>query len=245
MFDTCVYPQGLSDDELAVMRSFGIDTILARAKPATFPVSALSPFSHEIVRRCARNDVQASLAIGVHPSSRLSSLELDELAHASLQANAIGPTGLVFNTASEREALAMHCELALMTRKPLLVTAPKQDSARRIREVIALVRQHEIPPSRVAFENCSLTSARLVHHLGYFCGLTIHHEALNAKEASLLIIELGAHRFFVGSGAGNGPSDILAMPHFLSHLKKNRFSGSLRSALTRNANRFFGVGLHS
>jgi predicted metal-dependent TIM-barrel fold hydrolase len=245
MFDTCVYPQGLSDDELAVMRSFGIDTILARAKPATFPVSALSPLSHEIIGRCARNDVKASLAIGVHPSSRLSGLEIDELAHASLHANAIGPTGLFLNTASERETLAMHCELALMTRKPLIITVPNHNNERRTREVIALVRRHELSPSRVAFEHCSLKSARLVHQLGYFCGLTIHHESLSAMEASSLIVELGAHRFFVGSAAGNGPSDILAMPRFLNHLKKNRFSGSLRSALTRNANRFFGVGLHS
>jgi predicted metal-dependent TIM-barrel fold hydrolase len=244
MFDSCVYSKGLSDGELKLMRQFGIRSVLLRAIPD--PRSSLNQVMQELKlesKRLSRFDITPHCALATNSSSNGHQLDVDDLARAQelVKARAIGPCELKTNTSAEIESFSTHAQLCELTRRPLLIASPSKLKERRTRQTISLLRKLNAT-AHVVFENGSALTSSLVHQMGLNAILNIHHEYFTPLGAILLIQKYGAHRFLLGSGAGLGPADILAVPRMANEMKKMRLSNSVRNALLfGNALKLFGI----
>ncbi len=199
------------------------------------------------MRRLRRGGLGAYAALGVAPDRipprGLEALlaDLPELLGRG-QVAAIGPVGLDAGGAWEERALVLQLELARGLRLPVLVRTPPRARERGTRRLLVLLREAELDPSRVLVAPADARTVKLVRACGFAAGLWLSgaHGAL--EEAVEAVAALGPEGIVLGSDAGEGGGDLLALPRAADRLAKAGLSDAvIRRVCAGNAVAWLGV----
>jgi hypothetical protein len=140
---------------------------------------------------------------------------------------AVGPLMLHRGSEAEQALFLEQLSLADELGRPVIVTAPLARVQTLTTQTLALLHRARFPVDRVLFDGLEEKSVRAVLARGHFAGLTLHPDRLDVDVAEALVHALGPERLILGSGAGLGPSDLLALPRLVSRLKRGKLSGGV------------------
>lgn len=251
LFDAHLHAEGLSDVDLETLRLFGVERALLPAHPlltTPTPRAILNQFAELTGKqreRCARAGITAHVAIGLHPRA-LPRRGTDEVLSAipgllqREKVRAIGPAGLFRDTEVEREVLVAQARLARRFRFPLLVTLPSREHERLARRTLEVLRGTRIPPRLVLVEGVSGRTLPLVRALGYRAALSLHPDGIGTDRAVALCRKHGGTGVVLSSHAGDGASDLLALPRAHALLVRAGLSPLARRVAFRNAATLLG-----
>ena len=257
-FDAQLHPLALRGGDLADLRYFGVTGALAPAEQTVVPPTrdgirrawdALVPGA---TRRLRRAGIAGFAAVGIHPRSipwrGLEALmaELPEYLGRP-QVVALGAVGLDQGGVREEAVFVRQIELARELRIPVVVRTPWRRDERLTRRTLALPRQHDLDPSRVLVTRADRHTVRMIRACGYAAGLTLSAIAGNGggdpiDEAVGLVRSLGPEGLVLGSGAGDGAGDLLAVPRAAARLAKAGLSKAVvRRVCGANARALLGI----
>lgn len=250
MFDARLTPSGLSDADVETLRSFGVTGALLFPTAAT-SVDELEPTHRALLaqhqRLSARGlDVVGCTAVRVALAGRPGlAAELARLPErlGAPGVVALGPLSLHRGTEAECAVFVDQLVMAHELARPVIVTAPLARSLPLVTKMLALLHRARLPPERVLFDGLTERSVRAVLARGHVAGLTLHPDRLDVDVAEALVHALGPERLVLGSGAGDGPSDLLSLPRLLSRLKRGKLSGGVLARVSsKTVSRFLGRG---
>lgn len=250
VFDTHLYPEGLSDRDLETLRFFGVSHALCTihpSRPQPSPKELLGQFDRLVRREIPRLEgagIRALAAVGVPPNSlpRRGFAEVMGSLPSYFRGGrvvALGEIGLKKGTEEEEAALAEQLELARRLSVPVLVSAPPSGPDALTRRLLQLIRDSQVRPVQVLVENASVRMLRPVLECGHFAGLSLHPDVLPFRRAIAWVRKAGVERLVLSSSAGLGASDLLAVPYLASRLKKAGLSDRVVACVSeRNARAF-------
>lgn len=255
LIDAHVHADGLSDADIALLASFGVEQVLVCAHDGA--IERLEPtvdgwvaqferlLGHEAAR-FRRHGVRALFALGVHPAhapvrglERLLHLLPGYLSHPAVVA--IGALGFKTGDARERWVLGRQLEMAETLRRPALVSAPPLDPDGGLRPLAALLHEHRLPASRILVERLTARHVLLLRELGFYMALEPSPGRLSMAEIESMVKRHGPERFVLSSHAGDGAANVLAVPQTAAALSHAGLSDAVVERLgRRNLLRFIG-----
>ena len=254
-FDAQIHPLALHAGDFADLRFFGIAGALAFAEEA--PVASRDAarrgwdaVASTGVRRLRKAGIEGFAAVGIHPRRiPLRGLEalLAELPDflGRPQVVAIGAIGLEEGGAREEMVFSRQLDLARELRLPVIVYTPWRAKERITRRAIALLREHDLDPGTVLVTGADARTVRMIRGYGYSAGLSLSATAGRGDaldEAARLVRALGAEGLVLGSGAGDGAGDLLALPRAVGRMRKVGLSADvLRRVCRANARELLGI----
>lgn len=249
MFDARLHPHTLADADLETLREFGVTGALVVCRAAETIDDVRTSWDDALKQRTRleRFGVDAFVALSIPcraVTARGLSAALRALPEALGQPRvaALGPLMLSRGSADEQRVLSDQLALAHEFARPVLLTAPAARHEAMVAKTLALVKRAALEPSQVAFDGLGLKSVRSALARGHFAGLTLHPDRLEVDLAERMIHALGPERLVLGSGAGEGPSDLLALPRLVSRLKREKLSaGVVKRVSERNARAWLHV----
>jgi predicted metal-dependent TIM-barrel fold hydrolase len=199
------------------------------------------------VRRLRRGGLAAYAALGIAPD-RIPPRGLEALL-ADLpdllgrgEVAAIGPVGLDAGGPWEERGLALQLELARELRMPVLVRTPPRARERGTRRLLVLLREAELDPRRVLVAPADARTVKLVRACGFAAGLWLSGARGALEDAVEAVAALGPEGIVLGSDAGEGGGDLLALPRAADRLAKAGLSDAvIRRACGGNAVLWLGV----
>ena len=250
--DLHLHAEGLSDADLATLAYFGLSAALTCAHDAGATRSEeLRQHWDELVSvqaaRLKAAGIRPLVALGVHPS-RIPWHGIDALI-AELpryfddpRVVALGELGLQNGGEREEEILRRQLELSLTLRRPVIVHTPAEEKLSRTRRLIALLRESGVAPQRVLIDHVTAETFPLVRACGFWAGLTLQPGGLDAEEAAQLLSRHGAESVALTSDAGEGATDLLALPRAADALASAGLSREfLRRAMLEGPRLFLGL----
>ncbi len=253
-FDAELHPLPLRRGDLDDLRFFGVAGALAPADDAVAPVtreslrSAWDALAPGATRRLRRAGIAGFAAVGIHPrripwrglEALLAELP-DFLGRRHVQA--MGAVGLEEGGAREEAVFARQLELARELRLPVVVHTPWRRKERMTRRVLALLREHELEPRRALVTHADARTVRMIRACGYAAGLSLSAGPSDAiDDAVQLVRSLGSEGLVLGSGAGDGAGDLLALPRAAGRMAKAGLSQAvIRRVCCANALQFLGL----
>ena len=84
-----------------------------------------------------------------------------------------------------------------------------------------------MPPDRVLIDHVTAETFPLVRALGFWAGLTLQPDGLDAQSAAALLHKHGAENVVLTSDIGEGASDLLALPRTSEALRRAGLSAAL------------------
>jgi predicted metal-dependent TIM-barrel fold hydrolase len=257
-FDAHLDARALGRRDLEDLRFFGVTGALVPVSDWPSPTGAdairrdWTELSGPLVRRMKRCGVAGYVALGIHPAriprSGLEALLTDLpdfLGRPSVVA--IGEIGLVAGTPREEEVFGRQLALAKDLRIPVLVRTPWRATLLRTRRILAILRQAELEPSKVLVDHADTRTAKMIRACGYRAGICLSATPTSGRrsfldEAVRLVESLGPEGLILGSGAGEGAGDLLALPRIADRMASARLSDAvIRRVCGGNAVAFFGV----
>lgn len=254
LFDAQLDPLALRPGDLADLRYFGVAGALATAGAVRPPATreavrrtwdALAPGA---VRRLRRAGIAGFAAVGIHPRyipwRGLEALLAELPEHLGRRhVRAVGPIGLDEGGPREEGVFARQLELARELRLPVVVHTPWRRKEPVTRRALAVLREHELAPERVLVGRADARTVRMIRACGYAAGLALSAGAGDAlDEAARLVRALGPEGLVLGSGAGEGAGDLLALPRMAARLAKAGLSPAvIRAVCGGNALRLLGL----
>ena len=141
---------------------------------------------------------------------------------------------------------ARQLELARELRVPVLVQAPSRDRVRMTRRTIALLREAEIDPARVLVAPADARTVRMIRACGFHAGLWLSASGADPgramDEALRTVAALGPEGIVLGSDAGQGGGDLLAVARAADRLARAGLSDAvIRRVCGGNAVAWLGV----
>lgn len=253
MFDARLTPEGLSDADLDTLEAFGVrgGLLVPAAAPSLEALADTHAAALHQRERLTRRGLEAATCVTIPLSlagEKGASAALAALPRrlASPGAAVIGPLMLHRATDAERRLFLELAKLAHEFARPLLVTAPIARHQALTTKTLALLHEARVNPKRVLFDGLTDETVRAVLARGFFAGLTLHPDRLDVDVGEALVHALGPERLVLGSGAGDGPSDLLALPRLAARLKKARLSqGVIGRVSARNLVGFLGSSFES
>lgn len=255
LIDAHVHADGLSDADLDLLASFGVEQVLVCAhdgaidRLAPTSVSWLAQYDRLLsfeAHRLRRYGLRALFALGVHPA-HAPQRGLEELLHrlpaylSHPAVVALGTLGLNTGDAREKWVLGRQLEMASDLRRPVLVSPPPLDSEGGMKPLLALLRRYDLPPERILIERVTARMVPLLRGLGFSIALEASPGRLSSEEIVALVSQWGAERFVLTSHAGDGPADVLAVPQMVMRLAAYGLSREVILHVAReNALRFIG-----
>lgn len=234
MFDARLTPQHLPDADLETLAVFGVSgaLVVPVAAHAVDDVAASWSDALDQRRRLEAFGIAALTCVAV-PLALAGKRGVAALVEALPRAlaepgvAALGP--LMLHRASDDELALFDEQLALARRlhRPVVVTAPATRHEALTARTLAALAGSKLPPARVLVDGLGLKTVRSVLARGHLAGLTLHPERLDVDVAERMVHALGPERLVLGSGAGDGPSDLLALPRLVSRLKAAKLSGGV------------------
>jgi predicted metal-dependent TIM-barrel fold hydrolase len=249
MFDARLTSAGLSDPDLETLRLFGvtgallvgstsqrIDEVVASWGSALTERSRLTTLGFDVVT-CAAVPVVLGGKKGV--AALISALPKQLGEHGVM---ALGPLMLHRGTEAEADLFLEQLALAQELARPVIVSAPIARHDALTAKTLALLHRSRVKADRVLVDGLTVKSVRSVLARGHLAGLTLHPDRLDVDIAERLVHSLGPTRLVVGSGAGDGPSDLLALPRLVSRLKLAKLSGGVVTRVSaRTVRAFLGL----
>ncbi|HEX8910650.1 MAG TPA: TatD family hydrolase [Anaeromyxobacteraceae bacterium] len=254
LFDAELHPTALRRGDLDDLRFFGVSGALVASGEAVVPATAdalrrswdaLAPGA---LRRLRRAGIAGHAALGLHPRQipwrGLEALfaELpDYLGRRHVLA--VGAIGLEEGGPREEAVFTRQLELARELRRPVVVHTPWREKERITRRLLALLREHELDPGRVLVLRADARTVRMIRACGYAAGISLSAGAGDAlAEAVRLVGSLGPDGLVLGSGAGEGAGDLLALPRAAGRLEKAGLSAAvIRRVCGANARALLGL----
>jgi predicted metal-dependent TIM-barrel fold hydrolase len=253
LFDPRLHPTSLSEQDLETLLAFGVTHAVLVADssfhPAT-PRTILKHFDDLLARqqpRFERAGLRTWVALGVHPAvlPRRGLGEVIESLPRYLSGGHCVAVGLIgLSTGDEAECDAVREQLAFARRFRLaaLIASPKRNREVLTRKVLQLLKCTKNIPKRILIDGATETTVKTIRELGIWAGLTAHPDHLDAAKVVKLVRALGGERLVLNSGAGEGGSDLLALPHAVHLLEKNGLSPKLVELVSsQNAANLLGL----
>ena len=135
----------------------------------------------------------------------------------------IGEIGLHKCTKNEVTTLQALIEMALLRGEQMLFHTPHlEDKYKGTRMILDILRDDpRVDRRRVCIDHCEEHTIRMVLDEGYWAGITLYPVTKANPERAADMIEIyGPDRILVNSSADWGPSDPLAVPKFISVMKR-------------------------
>jgi predicted metal-dependent TIM-barrel fold hydrolase len=259
-FDALLRPGALRVRDVEDLRFFGVSGALVvsddSAVPATAPAirRGWGAVTATAVR-LRRAGLPAWAALGVHPGRiPLRGLEalLAELPEAlgRPEVAALGAVGLAAGGELEERVLARQLELARELRLPVVVDTPWRSKERVTKRILALLRAAELEPARVLVAGADARTVRAIRACGYLAGLPLSATSRGPRggvDAAVAVVSaLGPEGLVLGSDAGVGGGDLLALPRAADRLAKEGLSDAVvRRVCGGNAVAFLGVDVRA
>jgi predicted metal-dependent TIM-barrel fold hydrolase len=142
----------------------------------------------------------------------------------------VGEIGLHKCTKNEVATLSALIDLALSRDEQMLFHTPHlEDKYKGTRMILDLLRaDRRVDRSRVCIDHCEEHTIRHVLDEGYWAGITLYPTTKGTPERAVDLIEkYGAERILVNSSADWGPSDPMAVPAFISAMRRRGHAESL------------------
>lgn len=251
--DGRIHPGGLSDQDLLDLAFFGVRAAVAVAGGDVPEGSAdelldwLDALITLQATRMRAAGIAPFFAPGI-PARRLPQTGfaalLEQIPTLFERGNIVGLGGIGLHVGGRREeeAFLAQLELAISLDLPVIVDLPAEDRAPLSRRTLLLLQQSGIQAERVLVGGVDLGTWRLVRACGFTAGVTVHPSKLRPEDAVRLVEQQGAAGIVLGSGAGEGPSDLLALPRTLHLLERAGISQKIARRVARdNAIDFFGI----
>lgn len=138
---------------------------------------------------------------------------------------AVGEVGFDDITPPEEEAV--HAQLA-MARKhdlPVMFHTPHRNKKAGVARLIALCKEHELPPERILIDHNTEETIGLCREWGCWAGHTVYPVTkLNPERAVNIMDEHGIERLMVNSSADWGPSDSLSVSRVAVEMRKRGYT---------------------
>jgi predicted metal-dependent TIM-barrel fold hydrolase len=159
---------------------------------------------------------------------------------------ALGAVGLGAGGELEERVLARQLELARELRLPVVVDTPWRSRERVTKRTLALLRAAELEPARVLVAGADARTVRAIRACGYLAGLPLSATSRGPRDgvdaAVAVVSALGPEGLVLGSDAGVGGGDLLALPRAADRLAKEGLSDAVvRRVCGGNAVAFLGV----
>jgi predicted metal-dependent TIM-barrel fold hydrolase len=250
-FDALLHGAGLRAADVELVRSFGLAGALVPSGDAFHPVTAAGLAAHwgataATARRLRRAGLPAWAALGVHPR-RIPRRGLAERI-ADLpgwlsrpEVAAVGPVGLDQGGAEEEEVFLQQATLAAELRLPLLVRAGWRTRARQVGQLLDLLEPLELEPSRVLVLHADARTLPAIRARGHRA-LVALSGADGVTAAARLVARHGPEGIVLGSDAGDGHGDPLALPRVADRLARDGLSlAVIRRVCRDNALAWLGL----
>jgi predicted metal-dependent TIM-barrel fold hydrolase len=252
LFDVHLRGAALTARDVADVRFFGVAGALCALADRATPVTAIGLRRDwealvGAVGRLRRAGLGAYGALAIPPAripSRGTEALLVELPEwiSRRGVAALGPIGPGTGTPREEEILSRQLEMARDLRVPVLVVAPAREAARALRRSIAILRESGVPPGRVLVDGVGAAGVRLLRAVGYCAVLSPSPAAASLAELARLVRALGPEGIALGSGAGDGLGDLLALPRAADRMTRLGLSDAvIRRVCGRNALAALGI----
>ncbi len=250
-FDALLHAGALRAADVEALRFFGVAGALVPSGDEPHPPTAAALALHwaetvEAVRRLRRLGLPAWAALGVDPRRipprGLAALlaDLPELL-GRREVAAVGPAGLDAGGPAEEAVLVRQAELAAALRLPLLVRTAPRARAARTRRLLALLAGTGIEPERVLVLHADARTLPAILARGHRALVAMSGRG-GVEEAARLVARHGAARIVLGSDAGDGAGDLLALPRAADRLSRVGLSvGVIRRACLTNALAWLGL----
>jgi predicted metal-dependent TIM-barrel fold hydrolase len=251
LFDACLHPWGLNDQDLETLTLFGVKAAVAVSwATAASPKGIRAHFDDLLdvqLPRLKRAGIRGYAALGVHPSG-LPRRGLSEVLAAlpgycrAGKVVAIGALGLRDGNASEEEALLEQLDLAKRLKLRALVVVPKVSSDSVLRKTLRLLKHSGLPERRALVMGVDAKGLNAVRERGHHAGLLLHPDYLSVEAAVALLRRNGSEGVLLGSGSGRTASDFLALARAQSVMERQQVSAHFAAhVLADNAAAFFRV----
>ncbi|MBN1946326.1 MAG: hypothetical protein JW797_11670 [Bradymonadales bacterium] len=249
-FDAHVRDEALTREVLEHLRTFNVRTVLLAAhSPRSFETTDdLMGYFFDLVtgryQWLVHAGMQPWVALGVQPRA------LPRRAHYELwrelplilsepQVAAMGELCLEQGGSREEALLARQLAMAASLDLPVLVTASRQERARKVRRILEVISSVGIDPTRVLVNHLDYTCIRSVLDAGCWAGVTVGPFHLAPSDAAEMLRRYGEaalSRAVFNSGFRLGPADVLALPKAAVALSERGFSSSqVRQLVWSNA----------
>lgn len=142
----------------------------------------------------------------------------------------VGEIGLNKCTRNEVTTLLELIDLALRREEQMLFHTPHlEEKYRGTRMILDMLRaDRRVDRSRVCIDHCEEHTIRMVLDEGYWAGITLYPTTKATPERAADMVEIyGPERIMVNSSADWGPSDPLAVPEFISVMRRRGHADSL------------------
>jgi len=251
VFDALLDAASLRPGDVEALRFFGVAGVLVPSSDAFHPATAAALREHWLAtvaaaRSLRRLGLPAWAALGVDPrrlprrglAERLA--ELPELL-GRREVAALGPAGLEEGGAEEEEVFLAQARLAAQLRLPLLVRAGWRARPRLIARLLGLLEETELAPERVLVLHADARTLPVLRARGHRALVTMPGRH-GVEEAARLVARHGAEGIVLGSDAGGGGGDLLALPRVADRLQRAGLSlGVIRRACLGNALDWLGL----
>ena len=155
----------------------------------------------------------------------------------------IGEIGLHKCTSNEMATLAALVELGLSRGEQMLFHTPHlEDKYKGTRMILDMLRaDSRVEPTRLCIDHCEEHTVRLALEEGYWAGITLYPITKATPDRAADMVEMySPERILVNSSADWGPSDPLAVPEFISVMRKRGHAESvIRRVVYDNPLKFF------
>lgn len=250
-FDALLDAAALRPADVETLRFFGVSGVLVTSSDAFHPPTAGALREHWLAtvasaRALRRAGLPAWASLGVDPrrlprrglAERLA--ELPELL-GRREVAAIGPAGLELGGEAEEEVFLAQARLAAELRLPLLVRAGRRARARLTGRLLTLLEDVELPPGKVLVLHADARTLPVLRARGHLALVTMPGRS-GVDEAARLVARHGAEGIVLGSDAGGGGGDLLALPRVADRLQRAGLSVAvIRRACLQNALEALGL----
>ena len=142
----------------------------------------------------------------------------------------IGEIGMNRITRNEVATFDEQVELATTYRQLILIHTPHlEDKLKGTRVSIDVLRRYRtLDPKRVLIDHAEEHTVELILQDGYWAGLTLYPQTkVSAQRAVDIIEKYGPERLCVAGACDWGPSDPIAVPHFVMEMRRRRLPEDL------------------
>jgi hypothetical protein len=229
LFDALLHAADLRAADAEALRFFGVAGALVPSGDGFHPTTASALQAHweataGAARTLRRHGLRAWAALGVDPrriprrglAERLASLP--ELLGRP-EVAAIGPAGLEAGGPQEEEVFLAQAHLAAQLRLPLLVRTGWRDRRRQVSRLLELLAETEVAPERVLVLHADARTLPIIRARGHRALVALSGPR-GVEEAARLVARQGAEGIVLGSDAGVGGGDLLAVPRAADRLQR-------------------------